>query len=242
MRNIIHLEETDSTNTWIKQRRSELPDGTLVTSDRQTAGKGRMGHTWLDDRGMLPMSVLLKDPPHPTEITLCAAVAVCRALEASYTDSKPKFGIKWPNDIVLDGYKLCGILCESACFGDRIDIICGIGINLSQSAEYFMQAGLPHGASLKMLTGSAPERENLAQRIADILTELCAAGFLPVIDEYRSRCVTLGKEVRLIHGGSEQTAFAKDIAENGFLICSTASGEFEVNSGEVSVRGLYGYA
>lgn len=241
MRNIIHLEETDSTNTWIKQRRSELPDGTLVTAKRQTAGKGRMGHTWLDERGMLPMSVLLKDPPHPTEVTLCAAVAVCRALEAAYPETKPKFGIKWPNDIVLDGYKLCGILCESACFGDRIDVICGIGINLTQSADFFAKSGLPHGASLETLTGFAPEREMLAESIADILTELCSAGFLPVIDEYRSRCITIGKEVRLIRSGTEETAFAQDIAENGFLICRSGNGVFEVNSGEVSVRGLYGY-
>lgn len=241
MRNIIHLEETDSTNTWIKQRRSELPNGTLVTAKRQTAGRGRMGHIWLDEQGMLPMSVLLKEPPHPAEITLCAAVAVCRALEAAYTKSKPNFGIKWPNDIVLDGYKLCGILCESACFGDRIDVICGIGVNISQSAEFFAQAGLPHGASLKMLTGAAPERDALAEEIADRLTELCSAGFSTVLEEYRSRCVTLGREIRVIQGGEERTAFAQSIAENGFLICRDDSGTFEVNSGEVSVRGLYGY-
>lgn len=241
MRNIVHLEETDSTNTWLKQRRSELPNGTLVTAKRQSAGRGRMGHTWLDEQGMLPMSVLLKDPPHPAEVTLCAAIAVCRALEEAYPESKPSFGIKWPNDIVLDGYKLCGILCESACFGDRIDIICGIGINLTQKAEFFAQTGLAHGASLEMLTGLAPERESLAESIADALTELCSAGFLPVIDEYRSRCVTIGKEVRLIRDGPEQIAFAEDISESGFLICRSENGVFEVNSGEVSVRGLYGY-
>lgn len=240
MREFIRLEQTDSTNTWIKQRRSELADGTLVIADRQTAGRGRMGHDWLDEPGMLPMSVLLKNPPHPSEVTLCAAVAVCRALEASYTDST-SFGIKWPNDIVLDGYKLCGILCESVCFGDNIDIICGIGVNLTQSADYFERVGLPHGASLKSLKGAAPEREQLARQIADNLTEICRLGLGSVLEEYRSRCVTLGKEVRLIHGGAEQTAFAETVAENGFLVCRDERGTFEINSGEVSVRGMYGY-
>ena len=176
MRNIVHLDETDSTNTWIKQRLCELPDGTLVTAKRQTAGRGRMGHVWLDEQGMLPLSVLIKNPPYPAEITLCAAVAVCEALELSYTGVKPRFGIKWPNDIVLDGYKLCGILCESVCFGDRIDVICGIGVNLTQDAEFFARAGLPHGASLKMLTDFAPERESLAQSIAERLCGYCRAG------------------------------------------------------------------
>lgn len=241
MRNIVRLEETGSTNTWVKLRRGELPDGTLVTAKRQTAGRGRMGRAWLDSHGMLPMSVLLKDPLRPAEISLCAAVAVCGALEAAYTASKPNFGIKWPNDIVLDGYKLCGILCESVCFGDRIDVICGIGINLSQSAEYFERAGLPYAASLEMLTGFSPERERLAEDIADRLTELCSAGFEAVLGEYRSRCVTLGRQVRLIRRGTERIAFAQGIAANGYLICRDESGAFEVNSGEVSVRGLYGY-
>lgn len=235
----IKLDKVDSTNSYLKQNRSQLPDGTLVTAGLQTAGRGRRGHSWAADRGMLPFSLLLKNPPYPDCVTLCAGVAVCRALESAV--SGESFGIKWPNDIILRGFKLCGILCESVYSGDNIDIICGIGVNLSQSEEFFKQAELPHAASLKMLTGAVPEREALALDISERLYKFTRSGFAAIYGEYKSRCLTLGKTVKIIENGRERTAFAQDIAENGRLICADENGSFEVNSGEVSVRGLLGY-
>lgn len=238
---MIYLDEVDSTNTYLKQHRAELPDGEAVTARIQTAGRGRRGHDWLADGGMLPLSVLLKNPPHPTTVTLCAGVAVCEALEALFPD-KLNTGIKWPNDIIAGGFKVCGILCESVCFGDSIDIICGIGVNLTQSAEFFSAAGLPHGASVKMLTGAETDRNALAEDIARRVNLLCRGDFSEVCQSYRSRCLTIGKEVRLIENGGERRAFAQDVAENGFLVCRGTDGTlFEVNSGEVSVRGLLDY-
>lgn len=239
MINHISLDEVDSTNSYLKQHRSGLPDGTLVTAGLQTAGRGRRGHDWLADRGMLPFSLLLKSPPHPDTVTLCAAVAVCGALEALLPEEK--FGIKWPNDIILHGYKLCGILCESVCFGSSMDIICGIGINLTQTPEFFKKANIPHGASLEMLTNFVPDREKLAEDIAQRLYEYSRDGFACVSEEYQKRCLTVGRRIRIIQNGSEREAFAEGIAPNGFLICSDENGRFEVNSGEVSVRGLMDY-
>ncbi len=236
----IHLNEVDSTNSYLKQHRSELPDGTLVTAGLQTAGRGRRGHDWLADRGMLPLSLLLKNPPHPDAVTLCAAVAVCEALGELLPEEK--FGIKWPNDIILRGHKLCGILCESVCFGSSIDIICGIGVNISQTAEFFEKANIPHGGSVEMLTGrTIPDREALAEDIADRLYKFTREGFDAVSEEYKSHCLTIGKRIRIIENGNEREAFAEGIAPNGFLICTDESGRFEVNSGEVSVRGLLDY-
>ncbi len=237
---LIRLDEISSTNSYLKENRTSLPDGTAVTALRQTAGRGRRGREWLSDDGMLPMSVLMKAPQYPAEITLCAAVAVCEVLDSFY-GGKFSFGIKWPNDIVLDGRKLCGILCESVYFGDSCDVICGIGINLSQSEDYFSKAELPYGASLEMLTGSAPERFTLVETIAERVITLSKNSFSDIYDSYRRRCVTLGRDVKLVISGSEKTARAVDIAPNGYLICSDENGEFSVNSGEVSVRGLYGY-
>lgn len=237
---LVHLQETDSTNTWLKLNRKSLSDGDAVTALRQTAGRGRIGHSWLDSEGMLPVSVLLRNPPYPETRTLTVSIAVCSALDSLY-DVPPSFGIKWPNDIVLDGYKLCGILCESASDGDGIDIICGIGLDLCQSAEFFSEAGLPHAGSLLQLTGISPDREQTAQLIAEKVMEYSRYSFSELIGEYKSRCVTLGREVRLIRNGGEQTAYAEDIAESGHLICRNEDGRFEVSSGEVSVRGLYGY-
>lgn len=236
----IHLDEVDSTNSYLKQHRDGLPDGTMVTAGLQTAGRGRRGHDWLADRGMLPFSLLLKNPPHPDTITLCAAVAVCKALEKLFPEEN--FGIKWPNDIILRGHKLCGILCESVCFGSSIDIVCGIGVNISQSADFFEKANIPHGGSIEMLTGrKVPDREALAEDISERLYNFTRDGFDAVSDEYKAHCLTIGKRIRIIENGNEREAFAEGIAPNGFLICSDENGRFEVNSGEVSVRGLLDY-
>lgn len=236
----IHLDEVDSTNSYLKQHRDGLPDGTMVTAGLQTAGRGRRGHDWLADRGMLPFSLLLKNPPHPDTITLCAAVAVCEALEKLFPEEN--FGIKWPNDIILRGHKLCGILCESVCFGSSIDIVCGIGVNISQSADFFEKANIPHGGSIEMLTGrKVPDREALAEDISERLYNFTRDGFDAVSEEYKAHCLTIGKRIRIIENGNEREAFAEGIAPNGFLICSDENGRFEVNSGEVSVRGLLDY-
>lgn len=240
MLNRITLDEVDSTNNYLKQHRGELPDGTLVTAGLQTAGKGRRGHDWLADRGMLPMSLLLKQAPHPDTVTLCAGVAVCEAMEQFLPGES--LGIKWPNDIILRGHKLCGILCESVCFGSSIDIVCGIGVNLTQSAEFFERANIPHGGSVEMLTGVVIEnREQLAQDIAERLYSYTRTGFDAIREQYVARCLTVGKHIRIIENGNEREAFAEGIAPNGFLICTDENGSFEVNSGEVSVRGLMDY-
>lgn len=240
MLNRITLDEVDSTNNYLKQHRGELPDGTLVTAGLQTAGKGRRGHDWLADRGMLPMSLLLKQAPHPDTVTLCAGVAVCEALEQFLPGES--LGIKWPNDIILRGHKLCGILCESVCFGSSIDIVCGIGVNLTQTAEFFERANIPHGGSVEMLTGVVIEnREQLALDIAERLYKYTREGFDSIREQYVARCLTVGKCIRIIENDNEREAFAEGIATNGFLICTDENGSFEVNSGEVSVRGLMDY-
>lgn len=240
MSRLITLDETDSTNSYIRAHLSELSDGDAVTALLQTAGRGRRGHSWSPDREMLPLSVLLRRPPYPAAVTLCAGVAVCRALKALCADF-PETGIKWPNDIIVGGFKVCGILCESLCFGDRFDIICGIGVNLSRTRAHFDAIGLPHAASVKELSGITPDRNALALDIVSRLRELCKKDFSEIRGEYSELCLTLGREVRIVSENGERRAFAQGIAENGFLICRDESGEFEVNSGEVSVRGLLGY-
>lgn len=236
MPNIIYLDKVDSTNSYVKARCKELSDGDVVTARLQTAGRGRLGHRWAANEGMLPISILLKDPPECESITARVGLAVCEALEELCGLSA---AIKWTNDIIVSSRKVCGILCESVIFGECAVVIAGIGVNVSQTADFF--AELPNAASVLMLTGKAPERGELIKKIAERVTLRAAMSFAECCDEYKPRVINLGRQVRIISPTSERIAEAVDISERGFLVCRDDGGIFEVNSGEVSVRGVDGY-
>lgn len=238
---IIRLDEVDSTNNYIKAHLAELSNGDAVTAEHQTAGRGRRGHSWDDDSGMLPLSMLLKDPRDIETLTARAGLGVCNAIESFYSNSAA-VSIKWPNDIIVDYHKVCGILCENVRFGDFVNVIIGIGVNISQSSEYFQGQGLPNAGSLSELLGFAPERDELLKKITEKVNEYSVKPFSGCLDEFRSRLINLGRSVRIIGtDGSERAAIAEDVAPNGYLICRDENGVFEVGSGEVSVRGKNGY-
>lgn len=236
----IFLEEVDSTNNYLKAHCNQLSDQTAVTALRQVAGKGRLGHSWEGCAEMLPLSILLKNPPEPENLPARAGLAVCEALEEAVSGQFAA-GIKWPNDIILENHKVCGILCESMRVGACLNVICGIGINVSQSEDYFKQAGLPNGGSILSLTGLSINRNVLFEKVAERAIFRCTMPFRECFEEYKKRVLNIGREVRLIKNGAEKIAFAEGVSEQGFLICRDENGVFEVNSGEVSVRGKEGY-
>lgn len=240
MSDIIFLDEVDSTNNYIKEHCGGLSDGCAVTARLQTAGRGRRGHGWAADKGMLPLSILLKDPLERDTLTARVGLAVCEAVEAVCGGTSASAAIKWPNDVIVCGFKVCGILCESVFFGDCANVIVGIGVNVSQSEDFFKASELPHAASLLMLTGIVPDRDRLLETIVDRVKKRAAMPFSECYAEYKARLVNIGREVRLISENGERTAFAVDVAPNGFLICRDDNGVFEVSSGEVSVRGTNG--
>lgn len=240
MPDIIRLDEVDSTNSYLKARCGELPDGTVVTARLQTAGRGRRGHVWAADESMLPLSILLKDPPDIGSLTARVGLAVCEALENICGD-KLKAGIKWANDVIVCERKVCGILCENVLIGDCANVVIGIGVNVSQSEAFFTANELPHASSLLVLTGKAPDRETLLSAIVSHVKELAAVPFSECIGEYRTRLINLDREVRLISAEGERAAIAVDVTSCGHLVCRDEDGLFEVSSGEVSVRGIDGY-
>lgn len=240
MSNYIFLDEVDSTNNYLRRNLPDLPDGTAVMAERQVGGRGRRGHSWADSGGMLPLSVLLKAPPDRETLTARVGLAVCDAIAETVGEGTVP-GIKWPNDIIIAGRKVCGILCESACIGDSVYVICGIGINIAQSEEYFISEGLPHAGSLKMLTGLSTDEKTLFKITAEAVIKRAAMPFSECYDEFKRRLINLGRTVRIITPDGERTAKAVDVAPNGFLICTDENGIFEVGSGEVSVRGENGY-
>ena len=239
-RNIRCFDEINSTNEAAKAEHNS-PDGTVFISDVQTAGKGRLGRSWISPRGTgIWMSLLLK-PDIPltdiSQLTLIAGIAVCRAIGGA---SK----IKWPNDIVIGTKKVCGILTEMSAETDRINyIVCGIGINVN--TKEFPAELSDKATSILIETGNMTDRCSLIAKVMNEIEPLyekfIANGFSPLADEYKKNCVTLGREVKVTYRGKDIIGKAIDISSTGGLILDTTDGRIEITSGEVSVRGIYGY-
>ena len=248
---VIYLPEVDSTNLWAKHNLDKFgPIGAVYTT-HQTAGRGRLGRDWLDapHKGLYYTAVIKTDLVQPATLPLFASLAVCDALRERYhIDCQ----IKWPNDLLLNGKKLVGILCESVCYGYQQQgrgIVCGIGINLAQPQSYFDAADLPHGTSLA-LQGAAVDLEQDPQWLAEALTDFgfdkpmyvfARDGFAPFREEYKAACINLGRRVTFdLPDGRQGAGQAVDVDDEGRLVVRTDSGEEHVFTGEVSVHGIYG--
>lgn len=250
-RNLYYYDETDSTNTRIRLlAESGEENGTLAVADMQSAGRGRRGRTWISPSGSnIYMSLLLKPdilPSKASMLTLVMALAIADAIEK---ETGLNARIKWPNDIVVNGKKVCGILTEMDMEADYIrDIIIGVGINVNQSSEDdFAEEIREHASSLKLLSGHTVSRSSLVARsmlsFENYYNIFCTDTSLKsLMKEYNSRLVNMDNEVRVLEPGGEYTGIAKGINEIGELIVQREDGTVvNVYAGEVSVRGLYGY-
>lgn len=248
-RDILYFEELDSTNTYAKGLAlTDMPEGTVVIADCQTAGRGRMNRSFQSPKGKgLYLTALLRPqlpPEYLAQVTALAGIAVCGAVER-VCGVRP--GLKWPNDPVLNGKKICGILTELVTDGKGgLCLIVGIGINVAQRREDFTPEVAEMAASLEMLLEKPVSRPALAAALLEELDRAYGALKQGDLEEYRTRyrrdCVNLGKPVRLMGPGGQEAARALDIDRDfGLVVRTPDGGEKTVRSGEVSVRGLYGY-
>ncbi len=245
------LSECGSTNAYAKEHFEEFgPVGAVYTTN-QTAGRGRLGRSWVNAEGRaLYYTAVIREPlAQPATLPLLASLAVRDQLAQRYgVDCQ----IKWPNDLLLNGKKIVGILCESVSYGYQMQgrgIVCGIGINLAQPQSYFDAANLPNGTSLE-LQGAKVDLAADPQWLAEALTDFgfdrplytfAREGFAPFRDEYKAACVNLGRHVTFdLPGGGTGSGTAIDVDADGQLIVRTDSGEERVFTGEVSVHGIYG--
>lgn len=238
--NVVYYDETDSTNNEAK-RNSDMPDGTLFISEIQTGGKGRLGRAWVSPKGIgIWMSLLLKPhilPQDVAQITLVAGMATARSVGCGAK-------IKWPNDVVIGSKKICGILTEMSAEIERVNyIVPGIGINVN--TESFPDELKEKATSLYIESGRKFERYKIVHRFLNefeiLYKKFIKGGIAAITDDYRELCVTIGKEVSVIYPNRTINGRAIDINNNGELIVETDNGIIEVDSGEVSVRGMYGY-
>jgi BirA family biotin operon repressor/biotin-[acetyl-CoA-carboxylase] ligase len=247
--NAIHWYDTiDSTNTEAKRLAAAgAPHGTICIADHQTGGRGRMGRSFHSPAGTgLYLSVLLRPECPASELmhlTCATAVAACDAVEHA-TGLRP--GIKWTNDLVWGRKKLGGILTELSLGqdGQVAYAVIGIGINCAQGAADFPKEIADIVTSLSLCTEKSVDRVAVAAALIDALRYMSAQLQEPsaFLDRYRTGCITLGQEISLVRGEEIRHGKALDIDEQGALLVQFPDGHTEaVNSGEVSVRGMYGY-
>lgn len=240
----------DSTNTRAKAMAAAgAPHGTVLIADSQTAGRGRLGRSFLSPAGSgIYMTVILRPHCRPDglmHLTCAAAVAMCGAIE-SVAGLRP--GIKWINDLVIGKRKVAGILTELSvdpASGLAQYAVVGIGINCSQRQADFPEELREVATSLALAAGKPIDRPRLAAAMIEAFWQMdgsLLAGRTAIMARYRENCMTLGRAVSVHHFDTVRHGTALDIAEDGALLVRFSDGHTEaVNAGEVSVRGMYGY-
>jgi BirA family biotin operon repressor/biotin-[acetyl-CoA-carboxylase] ligase len=243
-RDIRVFKETTSTNDVIeKLARDGVREGVVVFAESQTRGRGRLGRKWVSPANKgLWFSVLLRPdmrPQETTQLTVVSATSLRRAINAK-TGLCPE--IKWPNDILIGGKKVAGILTELSAELDRVKYITlGIGVDVNVDASELPQEIRKISTSLKIEAGETVSRVELA---ADILRELdhdyarmCAGNFSRVADEWEAGCATIGKNVVVQMGDRKIFGCAESLDDDGALLVRTEHGHLErVNGGDVTLE------
>jgi BirA family biotin operon repressor/biotin-[acetyl-CoA-carboxylase] ligase len=239
-----YFDSIGSTNDHLRfLARSGAPHGTAVIAGHQTGGHGRRGRSFHSPEGVgVYLSILLRPQCAPGELmhlTCATAVAMCDAVENA-CGFRP--GIKWTNDLVYHGKKLAGILTElslNSKSGLVEYAIIGVGINCCQTEADF-PPDLPFAGSLAMFAPSDSCR--VAAAMITALSEMDLKQKEAILQRYRNDCITLGKDISLVRGDTVRHGHAVDIDSEGALLVRFADGSTEaVSSGEVSIRGMYGY-
>lgn len=245
---VLYFDTIDSTNTKAQELAEKgYPSGTLVVADKQESGKGRRGRSWVSPSGTgIFMTLMIKpdiNPNNASMLTLVAALAVAKAI-TSVTGEKAL--IKWPNDIVVNGKKVCGILTEMNAQFDYINnIVVGVGINVHN--ESFPEEISQMASSLMIEAGG--KRFHRAQIIAETMLYfeqyydifLKTQDLSALVREYDELLVNRNKSVRVLDPKEPFDGKAMGITPKGELIVDTWESRKLVSSGEVSVRGIYGY-
>ncbi len=249
-KNLIFKKETGSTNIDAKLLgEAGAPSGTLVVADRQTAGLGRRGRAWVSEEGEnIYMSIMLRPDCLPEKASMLTLVMALAALEA-VNELKAKTSgalIKWPNDIVMNGKKVCGILTEMSAELDGIHyVVIGIGINSNQTQ--FDDGIADRATSIFNETGKKVNRAKLIGRTMHYFEKYYAEfeksrDMSALMERYNSFLVNMDERVRVLDPKGEYEGTARGINDKGELIVDRADGNREyVYAGEVSVRGVYGY-
>lgn len=244
-KNIIHFDSISSTNDYGKEIANKEPDGTVIISEEQTKGKGRLGRNWHSVMGEgIWMSIILKPEITPYKapfITLIAGASIVKALN----DLGINTTIKWPNDVIINGKKICGILTELSAEIERINhIVLGIGINVK---TIHFSPEISEIATSLQKEGYSLSRVDMVKTILEQFEELYTnyidnGSTEEIINICRQYSAVVGKEIYVIKGENKELVKCLDIDENGNLKVINTNGEIvKIMSGEISIRGVQGY-
>ena len=247
-RKVVYYDETDSTNNRAKDSGEKNgAHGTLFIADKQNAGKGRRGRAWESPSGKsIYMTILLRPQITPDKAPMLTLIMGLSVAEGIRKVSGAETEIKWPNDIVMNKKKVCGILTEMATEMEYVNyVVIGVGINVNQ--EYFSEGIKEIATSLYEETGTVYQRSELIAAVLERFEKnyemFLETGDLSAVRKaYDSILVNRGQEVKVLEPGNEYRAVAEGINKNGELIVRLSDGrQKNIFAGEVSVRGIYGY-
>lgn len=249
-RDRIHwFESIDSTNTRAKLMAAQgAPHGTILIADSQTGGRGRLGRNFHSPRGAgIYLTMILRPQCHASELmhlTCATGVAMCDAVESA-CGLRP--GIKWTNDLVFGKRKLGGILTELSLdsSGNASYAVVGIGINCAQKESDFPKDIRSIATSLQMQAGIPVDRSRMIAAMVVCLKKMSAQLLdhkTAIMAQYRRDCITVGQEISVVAGETVRYGTALSVDDEGALLVQFSDGHTQaVSTGEVSVRGMYGY-
>ena len=243
-RDIRVFEQTTSTNDVIERlARDGVKEGAVVFAESQTKGRGRLGRTWMSPaRKGLWFSVLLRPelrPQETTRLTVASAAALRRAIQA---ETGLQAEIKWPNDILIGGRKVAGILTELSAEPDRVKhVILGIGVDVNLGANEFPAELRKTATSLRIEAGRAISRPELATTVLRELdhdyVRVSGNIFAVVADEWEAHCTTIGRAVTIEAGGRRVRGRAESLDDDGALLLRTEHGHLErITGGDVTLE------
>ena len=252
---IHYREEVDSTNLWAKELAKQgAPEGTVTTAGSQTAGRGRRGRSWLSPPDTsIYMSLLLRPQIKPelaSMLTLVMGLSTAQTIQKQTgLDAK----IKWPNDIVVNKKKVCGILTEMQVFPQGIEyVIIGVGINVSQRTfpDEIANTATSLAIERELAVGKKeifPEKAQIIDQVLECFFQnyerfLLDGSLKGLMADYNQMLVSRNREIRVLDPAGEYSGISTGINELGELLVQKVDGSVEaVYAGEVSVRGVYGY-
>lgn len=253
VKKVVYAPEIDSTNNEAKRNAENgAKDGTLYITESQTSGRGRRGRQWVSPSGSgIWMTLLLRpqiNPANASMLTIVAAMAVTMAIRRAVaeTGADVECYIKWPNDVVINKKKVCGILTEMSAELDCIHyVVIGIGINVNTTE--FADEIKETASSLFVETGKNIKRSRIVALFAEEFTKyyqkfLNTGDLSGLVQDYNELLINAGRQVRICDAKEEFTGVAAGIDSHGELLVTKEDGtQAVISAGEVSVRGLYGY-